>query len=264
MTLSFKAIADEIDIFDADVESINQARKEFWASVREELPARDVKALKAAIKARRKRKADKDGEEAYEARVAEILAEIEAGTDVALAHARRARVEPIPHEITAEAIAGLQARADVVLNQTDDWVQIDPPHDADGVILEDTGERLNTPPVEAAPASGDAVEINAASVAVPRDASPNNSNARTLSAGSEEREPVRPVASSSLPITEPRKGVASEGGAGALSVSPSHPIPELSSPTGDSAAVEAVSSLALPPAATFPEMPKFLERRPAV
>lgn len=94
---AFREIADRCDDFDKEIADIQEARKKFWGGVRENIPARDVKALKDAIKARRKRKANLEVEEAHDQRVAEILAEIERGTEVALAHARRANDLP-PHD----------------------------------------------------------------------------------------------------------------------------------------------------------------------
>lgn len=67
-----------MDAFDEEARQLTQRRKEFWAEAREQMAARDVKALKDAIKLRRKRLADPDGVQAHDDRVAEILAEIEA------------------------------------------------------------------------------------------------------------------------------------------------------------------------------------------
>lgn len=89
MTISFREIADRCDAFDEEVAAITEARKEFWAEVRDQLPARDVKALKAAIKLRKRRRVDLDGEEDHDQRTAEILLEIEHGTDVANIDTRR-------------------------------------------------------------------------------------------------------------------------------------------------------------------------------
>jgi uncharacterized protein (UPF0335 family) len=104
--ISFREIADQCDAYDQEVADITEARKDFWSDVRDQLPARDVRALKAAIKARKRRRADLDGEEDHDQRTAEILLEIERGTDVALTRG---------------------ARADL------------PPHDEDGVIIEPSG-----------------------------------------------------------------------------------------------------------------------------
>jgi uncharacterized protein (UPF0335 family) len=76
-TLSFRSIADTMDAFDEEAKELTERRKEFWTGVREQMAARDVKALKDAIKLRRKRRADPDGEEAHDQRVLTILFEIE-------------------------------------------------------------------------------------------------------------------------------------------------------------------------------------------
>jgi hypothetical protein len=87
MTVSFREVADRCDAFDKEIEDVQEARKEFWAAVRDKLPARDVRALKAAIKARRKLRADPDGTRDHDERVDEILREIsgegERGTKIA-------------------------------------------------------------------------------------------------------------------------------------------------------------------------------------
>lgn len=107
MTVSFREIADQCDAFDKEVEDISNARKEFWAEVREVIPARDVKALKAAIKARRKRRADPEGEEALEQRTIEILRDIidDVGSDDGSSGTSLATRARAPRE-TREVIQG--------------------------------------------------------------------------------------------------------------------------------------------------------------
>lgn len=140
--ISFREIADQCDAYDQEVEDISNARKEFWSEIREQIPARDVKALKEAIKARRKLRADPDGQRLFDERVAEILCEIggaisppETGTDVAT-RARAPREEP-QAEINRRMGAIWSAQLGKPLEQAIEEAKADlPPHDEDGVIIE--------------------------------------------------------------------------------------------------------------------------------
>lgn len=75
--MTFREIADVIDGFDEEARELNARRKEFWKEVREQVPLEDQRPLKDAIKLRYKRVVDRPSVEKHEARVAEILADIE-------------------------------------------------------------------------------------------------------------------------------------------------------------------------------------------
>lgn len=168
--ISFREIADAIDAFDKDVADINEGRKKFWGAIRDQIPARDVKALKDAIKARRKRRANLEEVEAYDARVAEILEEIEIGTDLANISTRTGA----PRERHPSGATITPASLGV------------PAHDpSTGELIEDEAPRAErlTGADETAPVSGDVRESDAAlSRTCDRNASPNNSDPVTASA----------------------------------------------------------------------------------
>lgn len=144
MTPSFREIADRCDAFDEEVKAITDARKDFWGEVRDQLPARDVRALKAAIKARKRRRADMEGEEDHDQRTYEILAEIETGTPLAK-YSSRTRA---PREEDMCGITPYIRGVSVTQKPL-------PPHDEDGVILDDV---TATGPATAAPVQGTASE----------------------------------------------------------------------------------------------------------
>lgn len=75
--VNFKAVADQIDAFDAEAAGLSDTRKEYWADIRDKISPEDVKALKAAIKIRRARRRDPDGLEQHDSRVADMLLAID-------------------------------------------------------------------------------------------------------------------------------------------------------------------------------------------
>lgn len=88
MAITFREIADTVDSFDDEAEELNNTRKEFWAEIREQVSPHDVKALKEAIRIRRKRRKDPSATEAHDQRVSDILSEISVDKSAQEEHAR--------------------------------------------------------------------------------------------------------------------------------------------------------------------------------
>jgi uncharacterized protein (UPF0335 family) len=74
----FLETATVIDGIDREIEDANERKKEIYADVKDEVSPEDFKALKEAIKLRRKRRVDKDGCERHDERVWAILNVLEA------------------------------------------------------------------------------------------------------------------------------------------------------------------------------------------
>lgn len=74
----FLETAAVIDGIDQEIEDANERKKDIYADVKDDLPPADFKALKEAIKLRRKRRADKDACERHDERVWAILNVLEA------------------------------------------------------------------------------------------------------------------------------------------------------------------------------------------
>lgn len=74
----FLDTANVIDAIDQEIADANARKKEIYADIKDELTVADFRALKEAIKLRRKRRADKDACEAHEERVWAILNVLEA------------------------------------------------------------------------------------------------------------------------------------------------------------------------------------------
>ncbi len=70
--------AELIDALDVEIADANDRKKELYADVKEQVSAADFRALKEAIKLRRKRRSDKDGCERHDERVWAILNVLEA------------------------------------------------------------------------------------------------------------------------------------------------------------------------------------------
>lgn len=117
MTISFREIADTVDGFDDEAEALNDTRKEFWAGVREQVSPHDVKALKEAIRIRRKRRKDPDATEAHDQRVSDILSEIDVDKSDQEEHARA----PASRETDALERAALisKIRGEIIQTETD-------------------------------------------------------------------------------------------------------------------------------------------------
>jgi uncharacterized protein (UPF0335 family) len=75
---AFIETAAVIDAIDQEIADSNERKKEIYADLKEEIAAADFRALKEAIKLRRKRRADKDGCERHDERVWAILDILEA------------------------------------------------------------------------------------------------------------------------------------------------------------------------------------------
>jgi uncharacterized protein (UPF0335 family) len=74
----FLETATVIDGIDREIEEANERKKEIYADVKDEVSPEDFKALKEAIKLRRKRRIDKDACERHDERVWAILNMLEA------------------------------------------------------------------------------------------------------------------------------------------------------------------------------------------
>ena len=77
----FRETARFIDAVDREVEDANERKKDYYADIKEQISPEDFKALKDAIRERRRKRRDPDGFERHSGRVWQIVSILEAETD---------------------------------------------------------------------------------------------------------------------------------------------------------------------------------------
>ena len=77
----FRETARFIDAVDREVEDANERKKDYYADIKEQISPEDFKALKDAIRERRRKRRDPDGFERHSGRVWQIVSILEEETD---------------------------------------------------------------------------------------------------------------------------------------------------------------------------------------